>query len=152
MEKKHYTKTGIAYTFLTHGLFIVTIIFLSYTICNKSGNVNTIYVCVPIAIALIILLIVIDILMGQFDKVSFNEKGITTYRLFKKRFYPWDKVMDMDLNTDFFKEQHIITFAISSNHKKPLELVISDYGEILEDIGQYYSLDEIEAEENDAEG
>jgi hypothetical protein len=80
--------------------------------------------------------------MGQFDKVSFNQKGITTYRLFRKRFYPWDKVIDINLNTDFFKQQHIITFAISSSHKKPFELVISDYGEILEDVKQYYSINE----------
>lgn len=145
MEKKHFRKTGISYSVLTYGLFTVTVIFISYSICSRSNTLNNIAICVPIALAAVVIFLVIDLITGRFDKISFNEKGITTYRLYKKRFYPWDKVINTDLKTDFFREQHIITFTISYGKKKPYELVISDYGEIIDDIKQYYSLDETES-------
>jgi hypothetical protein len=76
---------------------------------------------------------------GIFDKISFNDKGITTYRFFVCKFYSWDYVEIIK-----FKEEQkaniIITIKIKKSDINPYtEIVLYDNKTTLDDIKQYYS-------------
>lgn len=106
---------------------------------------------VGFVLGLILLIILFYTLLGVYDRISFADSGITIYRLFIKRHYSWDKVSRITFRQAYFGgnlDSHLITIYVRGVGKKlPFDVVIQDYGEILDDIKQYYSTKDKENEQ-----